>query len=86
MMVPSPYVIFCAEAHAGIQVKAIPEDRMKVMRRMGTSLWVGRRSILVMPDIRGANLEEMCELLHSPAGSLAPSFAHQRPHAGQTTT
>ena len=35
MMVPSPYVIFCAEAHAGIQVKAIPEDRMKVMRRMG---------------------------------------------------
>jgi hypothetical protein len=35
LMVPSPYVIFCAEAHAGIQVKAIPEDRMKVMRRMG---------------------------------------------------
>ena len=35
LMVPSPYVIFCAEAHAGIQVRAIPEDRMKVMRRMG---------------------------------------------------
>ena len=83
MMVPSLLcVIFCADAHAGIQVKAIPEDRMKVMRRMGTSLWV----VLVMPDIRGANLEEMCELLHSPAGSFAPSFAHQRPHAGQTTT
>ena len=34
-MVPSGlYVTFCAEAHAGIQVSAIPEDRMKVMRRM----------------------------------------------------
>jgi hypothetical protein len=27
--------MLCAEAHAGIQVRAIPEDRMKVMRRMG---------------------------------------------------
>src|SRR5262245_53164611 len=34
-MVPSGwYVIFCAEAHAGTQVRAIPEDRIKVMRRM----------------------------------------------------
>jgi len=40
-MVPSPYVIFCAEAHVGIQVKAIPQDKMKVMRRMG-DLALGR--------------------------------------------
>ena len=39
--VPWLYVIFCAEAHAGIQVKAIPEDKMKVMRRMG-DLALGR--------------------------------------------
>jgi hypothetical protein len=41
LTVPSPYVIFCAEAHAGIQVKAIPEHKMKVMRRMG-DLALGR--------------------------------------------
>jgi hypothetical protein len=41
LMVPSLCVIFCAEAHAGIQVKAIPEDKMKVMRRMG-DLALGR--------------------------------------------
>jgi hypothetical protein len=41
LMVPWPCVIFCAEAHAGIQVKAIPEDKMKVMRRMG-DLALGR--------------------------------------------
>ena len=36
LMVPSLLcVTFCAEAHAGIQVKAIPQDKMKVMRRMG---------------------------------------------------
>jgi hypothetical protein len=35
-----PGGMLCAEAHAGIQVRAIPEDRMKVVRRMGeTSLW-----------------------------------------------
>jgi len=28
-------VLLCAEAHAGTQIRAIPEDRMKVMRRMG---------------------------------------------------
>ena len=32
-------VLLAAEAKAGMQVKAIAEDRMKVMRRMGTSLW-----------------------------------------------
>jgi hypothetical protein len=30
-----PGGMLCAEAHAGIQVKAIPEDKMNVMRRMG---------------------------------------------------
>ena len=30
-----PGGMLCAEAHAGIQVRAIPENRMKVMRRMG---------------------------------------------------
>jgi hypothetical protein len=42
LMVPWPCVIFCAEAHAGIQVKAIPEDKMKVMRRMGDLALGGR--------------------------------------------
>jgi hypothetical protein len=32
-------VLLAAEAKAGMQVKAIAEDRMKVMRRMWTSLW-----------------------------------------------
>jgi len=27
--------VLCAEAHAGMQVRAIPEDRMKMVRRMG---------------------------------------------------
>jgi len=31
-------VLLAAEAKVGMQVKAIAEDRMKVMRRMGTSL------------------------------------------------
>jgi hypothetical protein len=48
LMVPSPCVIFCAEAHA-VQVKAIPEDKMKVMRRMG-DLALGK-----YPDFRGNN-------------------------------
>jgi len=30
-----PGGMLCAEAHAGTQVRAIPENRMKVMRRMG---------------------------------------------------
>src|SRR6516164_4998104 len=30
-----PGGMLCAEAHAGIQVRAIPENRMKVMRRIG---------------------------------------------------
>src|SRR5262249_14879594 len=30
-----PGGMLCAEAHAGIQVTAIPENRMNVMRRMG---------------------------------------------------
>ena len=28
-------VLLCAEAHAGTQIRAIAEDRMKVMKRMG---------------------------------------------------
>jgi hypothetical protein len=35
--------LLCAEA-AGIQVRAIPEDRMKVMRRMG-DLALGRVAV-----------------------------------------
>jgi hypothetical protein len=30
-----PGGMLCAEAHAGMQIRAIPEDRMKVVRRMG---------------------------------------------------
>ena len=44
--VPWLYVIFCAEA-PGIQVRTIPEDRTKVMRRMGGPRFkVGRNSSL----------------------------------------
>jgi hypothetical protein len=70
LMVPWPCVIFCAEAHAGIQVKAIPEDKMKVMRRMG-DLALGRTFSLtatcgLRPLRRGT-------LVYKIAGVRAPS-------------
>src|SRR5215813_10459064 len=72
LMVPSPYVTFCADAHAGIQVRAIPENRMKVMRRMG-DLPLGRALAARTTILR----ERLDCIRMSPAGPTGRRFTLQ---------